>query len=208
MAAMRRLAPLFLLALAVAGCGGSVATLPPPQAAPPQLAELAWSEQAGEPGSRVVFSVRTLEIVRGGWRAAVSIRNETSATFGLGGPTLAPLRSFGVMLFRTGDHGELESRNRAGTLPTLRPARSFDPPLPAVLRPGQAWVGTLTAPGALAAGLWVRVVFGSLVAVGELPQGLRALGVTNRLVWITDHAYRLRADPQAGRPRLVSSGPP
>ena len=40
--------------------------------------------------------------------------------------------------------------------------------------------------GALAGGLWVRLSFGPLVAVGEPPQGAAA-----EVVWFTDHAYRL-----------------
>jgi hypothetical protein len=34
----------------------------------------------------------------------------------------------------------------------------------------------------------VRVVFGTLIAVGKPPKGLEEL-----FVWITDHTYRLRA---------------
>ena len=57
-------------------------------------------------------------------------------------------------------------------------------------RPGDGWRGTISAPGSLASGRWVRVVFGPLVAVGDPPDDMRS-----RFVWITDHAYRLRARP-------------
>jgi hypothetical protein len=44
----------------------------------------------------------------------------------------------------------------------------------------------MSASGALVAGSWARVVFGTLVAVGNPPEGL-----AETVVWITDCAYRL-----------------
>jgi hypothetical protein len=82
----------------------------------------------------------------------------------------------------------VEQRSDASDLPGLRPARTFDPQLAPRLAPGASWRGTISAPGNLAAGRYVRVVFGPLVAVGKPPEGVPA-----RFVWITDHAYRLRA---------------
>jgi hypothetical protein len=46
----------------------------------------------------------------------------------------------------------------------------------------------MSAPGALVADSWVRVVFGTLIAVGKPPEGLEEV-----FVWITDNSYRLRA---------------
>ena len=80
------------------------------------------------------------------------------------------------------------SRSRVGR--DVRAARRFVPELPARLRPGDGWRGTISAPGSLASGRWVRVVFGPLVAVGDPPDDMRT-----RFVWITDHAYHLRARP-------------
>ena len=45
----------------------------------------------------------------------------------------------------------------------------------------------MSANGALVADSWVRVVFGTLIAAGKPPEGLEEV-----VVWITDHAYRLR----------------
>ena len=45
----------------------------------------------------------------------------------------------------------------------------------------------MSASGALVADSWVRVVFGTLIAVGKPPDELDDV-----VVWITDHAYRLR----------------
>ena len=95
-------------------------------------------------------------------------------------------QSFGIMLFATGDLDEVEQRGADGDLPGLRPARTFDPALPAKLRPGASWRGTVGADGALAAGRYVRVVFGPLVAEGDAPEGMPA-----QFFWITDHAHRL-----------------
>ena len=69
----------------------------------------------------------------------------------------------------------------------MRRAERFQPALPLVLEPGKSWSGTIGARGSLAAGRWVRVVFGPLVPVGDPPEGFPREG----LVWITDHAYQL-----------------
>ena len=51
----------------------------------------------------------------------------------------------------------------------------------------EAWHGVISAPGSLVAGSWVRVVFGTLIAIGSTGDVLE-----DSVVWITDHAYRLR----------------
>lgn len=176
------------LAFVAAGCGGGdPLPLPAAAPAPPQRAELDWTESAGEPGARVVFRVDELEVLEDGWRAAISITNDTRTQFSVGDPRAALDRRFGLMLFPTGDVRELEQRNRAGELPEIRAADAYEPPLPLVLEPGRTWSGTISAPGSLAAGTFVRVVFGALVPVGDPPEGLPEV-----LVWITDRAYRLR----------------
>jgi hypothetical protein len=45
----------------------------------------------------------------------------------------------------------------------------------------------ISARGSLAAGSYVRVVFGRLLSVGTPPEGL-----SDHVVWITDHAYELQ----------------
>ena len=91
------------------------------------------------------------------------------------------------MLFATGELDEVEQRGADGDLPGLRPARSFEPALPAELDRGDSWRGTVGADGALAAGRYVRVVFGPFVTEDEPPEGM-----PTQFFWITDHAYRLR----------------
>ena len=156
-------------------------------AAGPQTAELGWRETHGTPGQQLVFSVDTLEVLRRGWRARVSVENDTTVPYELDNPRATLDRSFGLMLFSTGDPEELEELNAAGTLPEPRPATRFAPPLPVILEPRSSWEGTMSASGALVAGSWVRVVFGPLVAAGNPPPDL-----DEQIIWITDHSYRLR----------------
>lgn len=157
-------------------------------AAGPQTAPLDWREPYGKAGERLVFSVESLEVMRDGWRARVSVENETSISYELGDPRATLDRSFGLMLFSSGDIRELEERNASGTLPAIRTASRYEPALPKILKPGASWEGTISARGALVAGSWVRVVFGSLISVVRPPPE----GLDERVVWITDNAYPLR----------------
>ena len=90
------------------------------------------------------------------------------------------------MLFPNDDLKALEDRNRRGDLPGIRQATAYRPALPSVLRPGATWRGTISAPGALAGGLWVRISFGPFVSLSNPPPG-----TDSPVVWFTDHAYRL-----------------
>jgi hypothetical protein len=155
--------------------------------AAPQRADLAWRESFGPGGERLVFVVEWLEVVPGGWRARLALENNTSVAYEVGDPRATLDRAFGLMLFSSGDIEDLEQRNASNTLPAIRSATRYRPALPAILEPGAAWEGTIEASGALAAGSWVRVVFGALVAVAKPPEGL-----PERVVWITDHAHQLK----------------
>lgn len=183
---MPRLLRLALIAVLAAGCASEPRPVTPARAAPPQAAELDWVETYGKPGARLVFGVERFEVLPDGWRAHISLTNRTAARYSVGDPRSSVDRRFGLMLFQTGDLRQLEQLNRAGELPEVRRAAEFDPELPLVLDPGDTWSGVISAPGALAAGRWVRVVFGTLVPIGESPPDL-----PEQLVWITDHAHRL-----------------
>lgn len=176
--------------LCVAGCSSSEAPPVIPSAAPPQAVELTWDERSPATGPALVFRVRRFTVTNEGWESDVEIENRTGIAWGLGNDPVAVEQSFGVMLFATGTMEELEERNRDGTLPGLRAAQRFEPKLPARLDRGASWRGTISAPGTLAAGRWVRVAFGPLVAIGDPPDSM-----PGRFVWITDHAYRLRSEP-------------
>jgi hypothetical protein len=174
-------------AVLAAGCGSDGGALPASTAAPPQRAELGWTERFPEEGPALVFRTRWFEVTTTGWEADVEIENRTTTTWELGADRLAVGQSFGIMLFATGDLDEVEERGRDSELPGLRPAQSFVPELPAQLAPKATWRGVISARGRLASRRYVRVVYGPLVAVGDAPDGM-----ASQFVWITDHAYRLR----------------
>jgi hypothetical protein len=155
-------------------------------AAGPQLAELDWQETYGAEGEQIIFTVDELEVTKTGWRAQVGIENASSVGWELA-PNATPDGTFGLQLFETGDPGELEDRNREGTLPAVRAATRYEPELPRVLEPGASWHGTIAARGSLVAGAFARVVFGTLVAVGKPPKDMSA-----QLIWITDESYELK----------------
>jgi hypothetical protein len=156
-------------------------------AASPQRARLGWRETYGTATQQLVFSVESLQVMASGWQAHVSLENDTSVPYEVGDPKSSVGQSFGLMLFSTGDQEELERKNEDGSLPAVRHAVAYEPSLPRVLEPGRSWSGTISAPGALVADGWVRVVFGPLVSVGEPPATL-----SDYVVWITDRAYLLR----------------
>jgi hypothetical protein len=155
--------------------------------APPQTAMLDWHERYGGDGEHIVFGVDRFEVVRNGWRAQVSVTNNTPVAYEIGNPRATLDRAFGLMLFPSKSEAELVEQSKSGTLPAIRPATRYTPALPDVLQPDDSWHGTISANGPLVAGSWVRIVFGTLVAVSNTPDVL-----AERVVWITDHAYQLR----------------
>jgi hypothetical protein len=189
---MRRPAGLVALLAAVAavaaGCstGGSSNTGLPTVKAPPQTAELGWVEPYPADQPALVFGVQSFSVTQDGWRAEISVQNRSDVSWEVANPRYAADLQFGVMLFPNDDLKELERRNQQHDLPAIRPATVYSPALPAVLRPGTTWRGTIAAPGALAGGLWVRVSFGPFVSEGDPPTGAES-----SVVWFTDHSYHL-----------------
>ena len=193
---MNRAAIIVLVALgaAVAGVaiasradlGSSQTTTGSTVAAGPQQAKLSWRETYGQPGEQLVFTVDSFAVTADGWTAHVGVENKTRVAWKLV-PDAVPDGTFGISLFRTGDSSELDQRNQAQTLPAVREATSYHPQLEPILEPKAKWEGEISARGALVAGSWVRVVFGTLVADGKPPS---KFGDT--IVWITDSAYQLR----------------
>jgi hypothetical protein len=153
-------------------------------AASPQSAPLDWHEWQGPRGERLGFGVERFQVLTHGWRARISIANESKVAFGLD----RAQREFGLMLFTSCRHRELDLRNREQALPTTRPALVYKPALPQILEPRTTWSGTISAPGALVARSCMRVVFGTFDPIGKAPDTF-----PTHLIWITDHAYRLRA---------------
>ena len=190
---MRRIAAGALLALLAAGCGAAgPGPIPDARPAPPQSVSLDWQEVYGDPGARLVFNVSGLAVTPNGWRADVSVENQSNVRFAVATGKTSIDSSFGLMIMPTGDHRELDRLNNAGELPAVRQAETIEPPLPGVLEPGETWTGTLAARGALPGGSWARVVFGAFVAMGRPPSGMQS-----RVVWITDHSHLLEKRGQA-----------
>ena len=181
---MRRTLPL-LAALLLAGCGRVDATpIAAVRPAEPQHAELGWRESyPAAVGRRLVFEVGALEVTTDGWSAAIAVQNRTPYEFEI--ETGPSDYDFGLMLFPTGDLKSVEQANREGRLPPERKATRIEPPPPRILRPGATWRTTLSAPGSLVNGSWVRVVFGTFRGRGDAPDEFA------RVVWFTDRAHRL-----------------
>ncbi len=197
---MRRTLLLLAYLPLLAGCGTVTTSLPPAHAASPQRAELGWLESIGDKSGRIVFGVRSFEVTKDGWRAHISVENDTELPFAVGLPGRSDSLTFGLMLFSTGAHSELETRSADNSLPAIRPAETFTPALPKQLEAHKTWTGTIAGGGPVAAGTWARVVYGALFPVpakdgtstSQLPDALRKANVDKGLVWITDHAYKLR----------------
>lgn len=182
-------APLFLVgALALAGCGtiGGDATVPATVRAPPQTARLGWAEPYPAEAPALVFGVSSFTVTPSGWTADISVENRSDVGWEVGGARHEAALQFGVMLFPNDDLDELQRRNRDLDLPTLRAATSYRPALPVVLKPGTTWSGVISAPGALAGDLWVRMAFGPFTSAGKPPKG-----TASPVQWFTDHAYHL-----------------
>ena len=187
---MPRLAALLFVVISISlatACRSDETVIPPARAAAQQSTELGWSEPFPTAGPALVFRVHRLAVTESGWTADVEIENRTEVEWEMGTDRVAVAQSFGVMLFETGELDEVERRGRDGNLPGLRPVDRFDPPVPRRLVPGRRWRATIASGGTLAAGRYLRIVFGPLVAKAEPPEGMQ-----RQFVWITDHAYRLR----------------
>lgn len=181
---MRR--TVLLAVLLLTGCGASSKTepIPPTRAAEPQHVELGWRESYPSTGEQITFGVDALDVRAKGWSVQLRITNATSRTFELG--VNRTQLSFGLMLFDSGTLAELEEANREGRLPAVRIAATLKPPPPDVLAPGASWHATISAPGSLADGSYVRVAFGPLRVIGEPPKGMQPV-----VFWITDRSHRL-----------------
>ena len=191
---MRRgllLAPLLAVAaLGLAGCGtvDDGTTVPMTVAAPPQTAKLDWLEPFPATAPALVFGVTSFAVTEHGWSADISIDNRSDVGWKIVDRNDQSTLDFGLLLFPNDNQDEFEHKVNTFDIPAARPATVYKPALPVVLEQGAVWRGTMSAPGALPGGLWVRFVFGPFSSVGEAPKDLPA----GPLTWYTDHAYHLR----------------
>ena len=183
---MRPLLIIALVALGVTGCASKSVTVPATIKAPPQTARLDWKERYPSMSTALSFGVSQFTVTRMGWQAEISVENTSDVAWFVGDPRSPDYRGFGVLLFPNDDLEDLERRSRDGDVPGLRAATSYTPALPESIEPGETWRGTISAPGALAGGLWVRIAFGPFSADGKPPKGAQT-----PVVWYTDHAYQL-----------------
>ena len=142
MTRLRRRWPAGFLLIVVAAlapaCGGDESTTSlPTEAAPPQEAELTWSEQFPETGAGFSFRIRRFAVTADGWEADVEVENRTDIPWRLPGAEDAVPTSFGVMLFRTDDVEEVEQRSANGDLPGLAGSSTYTPSLPTRLAPAR-----------------------------------------------------------------------
>ena len=128
-------------------------------------------------------------------RATSSVTNDTAATFASKDSATSRQSAFGLMLFRTGSHAELEQRNKSLTLPALRRAMTSLACAPDLARTAFELDRDGRPPhGALPAGLWVRLVFGAFVPKGAMPESLSRQGVRDGVD--LDHRSRHRLSPR------------
>ena len=158
-------------------------------AARPQSASLDWRETHGTPGEQLVFSVDSLQVTPQRLACERGPREPILGRIRAGRSTgdLESLVRSHAVLDRE-DRGA-ERAQRQQRAPGRAPRRALRAePCRRSWSPTRRWKGTISAPGSLAAGNWVRIVFGTLVAVGNPPEELG-----ENVVWITDRAYRLRS---------------
>ena len=176
-----------LAVLLLTGCAAAAEPEPvvPVRAAEQQHVQLDWRERyPSTGGERIRFAVDELTVRADGWSVEIGVTNATRRSFELG--VNRPQLSFGLMLFATGELDELERASSEGRLPAVRLAAAIEPPPPDLLAPGVTWRATLSAPGSLADGSWVRVAFGPLRVIGDPPEGMHAV-----VFWITDRSHQL-----------------
>ena len=162
-------------------------------AARPQSASLDWRETHGTPGEHLVFSVDSLQVTRHGWRAKRGAREPVLGRVRAGRSTgdVEPLvRGHAVL---DGEDRGAERAERQQHAPGRAPRGALRAePCRRSSSPMRRGRGRSRRRGHSPPGSWVRVVFGTLVSVGNPPE---ELGESSGL----DHRSRVPAPLVAGR---------
>ena len=167
-----------------AGCGSREATA---TWAPPETLTFRGGSDCGPKGHDVQIRVRKLVVGRRSWRVDATLANRTGVALQVIRPHHLHTVEFGLDVFDTNTLAEVERRAARKALHNGALAERVVPPLAGVLRPGDRWAGSFSAPGRLPRGKYVRVVFGRFVVPGgKVPAGLAA-----RFFCTTDDAPRL-----------------
>jgi hypothetical protein len=176
--------PPLLLVVALAGCGSTAARLAPP--AKPRTIELGWVERWGARGRGFVFRVDRIVVTRSGWRADVSVTNDSPADYRIQRPHFPGESIFGLVVLETADDRELRRLiARLGYLPPFLEHDWITPATPRTLRARTTWRGSMGARTVLREGSFARVVF------GRFARYTRSEGLPRSFWWVTEHAVRL-----------------
>jgi hypothetical protein len=162
------------------GCGTTASA----RVARPQIVNLTWHENCGTRASPLRIKTRRLTVGPRRWRVDLSFRNETSVTLFVLRPHVSGGTYFGLETFETDSLEEVRDRaERNAAKPGLLADR-FSPSKPGPLLPEEGWSGWFSGPGALPAGVPIRVVLGRFVITGKVPPGLASgfLCISNRHV--------------------------
>ena len=103
------------------------------------------------------------------------------------------------MLFATSDLAELEEAARDGTC-RRRVAAKLEPAPPELLAPNDTWRTTISSPGALADGSYVRVSFGPFAPRASRPTGWSRSSSGS---WTARTIYRRRTDAVTSRGKVT-----
>jgi hypothetical protein len=171
------------LLLAAVGCGAGDSG----RAARPQTVKLGWHENCGTRADRIPIVTRDVIVRRHRWRVDLSLRNETRVALSIFRPHFPGSTYFGLEAFETASKREVLQRARIAAAKPQTIADRFSPARPILLAPAQAWRGWFSGPGALPAGVPIRVVLGRFVILGKAPPD-----VLNAFLCISDHVVRLR----------------
>jgi hypothetical protein len=163
----RRSSGALLILVAAAGCGTTVSA----PLARPQTVALDWRENCGTRADPILITTRTVIVRERRWRVELSFRNGTRVTLGVIRPDHPGETLFGLEPFETAAWSEVLERAETDVKPRTIADR-FNPALPRLLSPGEAWSGWFAGSASLPAGTPIRVVLGRFVVTEKVPPGL------------------------------------